>query len=193
MKRILFAALLVMVFAVSASAQTYQKFGIKGGLNIFKFYGDDVGDVDHLTSYAIGFSYSYGFNELFALEPELYYSKKGWKIEELKMQEGYIEIPVLFKVNFPIAGSDWKPKLFAGPYLAFLIGAKLGELDVKDQLNSSDAGLVIGAGVDLEAIAGMQSLSFDFRYSIGFTKVTADDSEAFNNGFQFLLGYGYSL
>jgi opacity protein-like surface antigen len=196
MKRILFTALLVMVLAASASAQSYQqpyqKFGIKGGLNIFKYYGNDVGDVGSLTSYAMGFSYSYHFNELFALGPELFYSKKGWKIDELKMQEGYVEIPVLFKVSFPIAGSEWKPNLSAGPYLAFLIGAKLGEVDVKDQLNSTDAGLVVGAGVDLEAVAG-QSLSFEFRYSIGFTKVMADDTEAFNNGFQFLLGYGYSM
>ncbi len=193
MKRIILTALLVMVFAACASAQQpYQKFGIKGGLNMFKFYGDDVGDVDYLTSYAIGFSYSYNFSELFALEPELYYSKKGWKIGDIKMQEGYVEIPVLFKVSFPGTGRDWKPNLCAGPYVAFLVGAKLGETDVKDQLNSTDAGLVVGAGVDIEAVAE-QSLSLEFRYSIGFTKVTADDSEAFNNGFQILLGYGYSL
>lgn len=192
MRRILFTALLVMLVAASVSAQTSQKFGIKGGLNIFKFYGDDVGDVDYLTSYALGFSYSYNFSELFALQPELFYSKKGWKNDVIKLQEGYVEIPVLFKVSFPITGQAWKPNLYAGPYLAFLIGAKLGEEDVKDQLNSTDAGLVVGAGVDVAAIAE-QSLSLDFRYSIGFTKVTADGGEAFNNGFQILLGFGYSL
>ena len=197
MKRILVVLVVLMMFAVSASAQSSKALGIKGGVNLFKPYGDDVISIDYYTSFAVGVFYYHAFSEIFVLQPELYYSVKGGKEtggSVLKLS--YIDIPVLLKFNLPLEGKSWAPNLYAGPYLAFLMGADVDGHDVKDNFSSTDFGLVIGAGADFHLSEGKHLLELDFRYSMGFTKIyDADqqDIEAFNNGFQFLLGFGFSL
>jgi hypothetical protein len=197
MKRILVVLVVLMMFAVSASAQSSKALGIKGGVNLFKPYGDDVVSIDYYTSFAVGVFYYHAFSEIFVLQPELYYSVKGGKEtggSVLKLS--YIDIPVLLKFNLPLEGKSWAPNLYAGPYLAFLMGADVDGHDVKDYFSSTDFGLVVGAGADFHLSEGKHLLELDFRYSMGFTKIyDADqqDIEAFNNGFQFLLGFGFSL
>jgi len=188
-----------MALATAASAQESSKYlGIKGGLNMFKLYGDDVEDAKSLYSFAIGGFITYNFNEMFALQPEIYYSVKGAREEtvagDIDLKLGYIDIPILLKVKLPMEGKSWSPNLYAGPYFAFLLSADLEGLDVKDDTKSTDLGLVVGAGIDFMLSEGMRALNLDFRYSIGFTKLDdAGDAEVFNNGFQFLVGYGFSL
>ncbi len=199
MKRIIVIAFVIMAFATAASAQESSKcLGIKGGLNMFKLYGDDVEDAKYLYAFTIGGFFTCNLNEMFALQPEIYYSVKGAKEEttagDIDLKLGYIDIPVLFKVKFPLEGKNWSPNLYAGPYFAFLLSADLEGYDVKDQTKSTDLGLVVGAGFDVKLKEGAQTLNFDFRYSIGFTKLDEEgEAEVFNNGLQFLLGYGFSL
>ncbi len=136
MKRILVILVVVMMFAVSASAQSEKAFGLKGGVSMFKPYGDDVTDANYHTDYAIGVFYYHPFSEIFVLQPELYYSVKGGKGEDEGVEEtlrlSYIDIPVLLKFNLPLEGKSWAPNLYAGPYLAFLMGADVDGTDVKD-------------------------------------------------------------
>jgi hypothetical protein len=197
MKRILVVLVVLMMFAVSASAQSSKALGIKGGVNLFKPYGDDVVSIDYYTSFAVGVFYYHAFSEIFVLQPELYYSVKGGKeTGDSVLKLSYIDIPVLLKFNLPLEGKSWAPNLYAGPYLAFLMGADVDGHDVKDYFSSTDFGLVVGAGADFHLSEGKHLLELDFRYSMGFTKIyDADqqDIEAFNNGFQFLLGFGFSL
>ncbi len=201
MKRIVVIAFVIMAIAATASAQESSKcLGIKGGLNMFKVYGDDVADdvVSYLYGFAVGGFFTYNINETFALQPELYYSMKGWKLEagteETDVKFGYIDIPVLIKVNIPLEGKSFAPNMFAGPYMAFNMSADIEGEDFKDEIKSTDFGLVVGAGVDVMLKEGVQMLTFDFRYSIGFAKLDDEgEAESFNNGFQFLLGYGFSL
>jgi hypothetical protein len=201
MKRFLVAAVLVLALASTASAQSPNKLGIKGGLNMFKPYGDDVMDVDYYTSFAIGGFYAREVSEIFVLQPEIYYSVKGG-IEndedgESTLKLSYIDIPVLLKFNLPIKDRNWAPNLYAGPYLAFLMGADVDGNDVKDFFKSTDFGLVVGAGIDFRLGEGKNLLNLDFRYSMGMTKIydlgDEFEVEAYNNGFQFLLGYGFSI
>lgn len=199
MKRIIVIAFVIMALATAASAQESSKYlGIKGGLNMFKLYGDDVEDAKSLYSFAIGGFITCNFNEMFALQPEIYYSIKGAREEtvagDIDLKLGYIDIPILLKVKLPKEGKSWSPNLYAGPYFAFLLSADLEGFDVKDDTKSTDIGLVVGAGIDFMLSEGMRALNLDFRYSVGFTKLDdAGDAEVFNNGFQFLVGYGFSL
>jgi hypothetical protein len=197
MKRILVTAILILAFTASVSAQSYDRLGLKAGVNMFKLYGDDAEDLDYLTSFAFGGYYCHGFSDVFALQPELYYSMKGTSESEvitIDLKEGYIEIPVLLKVNFPMEGKSWSPTLFAGPYMAFLMSAKLEDIDVKDEVAGTDFGLVVGGGFDFGLSEGQQILSLDVRYSMGFTKIDEEgEADVMNNGFQLLLGFGFSL
>ena len=197
MKRILVTIFLIVVLTTSVSAQSYNRLGLKAGVNMFQWYGDEVEGLDYLTSFAFGAYYCHGFSDVFALQPELYYSIKGVSYSEIltiDVKQGYIEIPVLLKVNFPLEGKSWSPNLFAGPYMAFLMSAKIEDVDVKDEFAGTDFGLVVGGGFDFGLSEGQQTLSLDIRYSVGFTTLDEEgDEEAMNNGFQFLVGFGFSL
>ena len=94
MKRIIVIAFVIMALATAASAQESSKYlGIKGGLNMFKLHGDDVEDAKSLYSFAIGGFITYNFNEMFALQPEIYYSVKGARAEtvagDIDLKLGY--------------------------------------------------------------------------------------------------------
>ncbi len=197
MKRLLILAFVMIALTASASAQSSNTLGLKAGLNMFKYYGDDAGSVDNLTAFAFGAYFCHSFSEVIAIQPELYYSGKGASESEvltIEMKQGYLEIPVLFKVNFPLEGKSWSPTLFAGPYLAFLMSAKLEDIDVKELFADTDFGLIVGGGFDFGLSEGAQTLSLDVRYSMGFTKLDeAGVAEVFNNGFQFLVGFGFDL
>jgi opacity protein-like surface antigen len=100
------------------------------------------------------------------------------------------------KLNLPVEGKSWVPNIYAGPYLAFMLGADIDGNDVKDAFKSTDFGLVVGVGLDFKLSEGNRMLELDFRYSMGITKIYDFDDldiKAFNNGFQFLLGYGFSM
>jgi len=197
MKRLLTVLVLTAALAVPASAQSPQMFGIKGGLNLFNLYGNDAEQVSYRTGFAIGAQYSYRFSEIFALQPELYYSIKGTKNSEnsdLKLKLSYIDIPVLFRVTLPVDSDRWSPGIYAGPYLAFLASASLNDTDVKDNVKGTDYGLVVGAAFDFPISGGKQTVTLDFRYSVGFAKTDKEgDSEVYNTGFQFLLGFGFNM
>ena len=197
MKRILIAAFVIIALTASVSAQSTNTLGLKAGVNMFKWYGDEVEGLDYLTSFAFGGYFNHGFSKVFSLQPELYYSIKGTSesnIITIDVKQGYIDIPVLLKVNFPLEGKSWSPNLYAGPYVAFLMSAKVEDIDIKDELASTDFGLVVGGGFDFGLSEGKQTLSLDFRYSMGFTKLDeAGEAEVMNNGFQFLVGFGFSL
>jgi hypothetical protein len=197
MKKLGIISLLILAAAFPASAESPHVFGVKGGLNLFNVYGGDVEEATYRTGFAIGAAYSYSFNRVFALQPELYYSVKGTKNEEddeIKLKEGYIDVPVLFRVSFPVKSSSWSPGIYAGPYLALLMNADVAGEDVKDLYNSVDYGLVVGGTIDFKLSGGDQVLGFDFRYSVGFASIDElQIAEIYNNGFQFLLGYGFGL
>jgi len=116
-----------------------------------------------------------------SIQPELLYVQKGAKIDtgfdevDSKVHIDYIEIPVLLKASFG-AGSA-KPNLFVGPAIGILMSAKvktsvegvdlgdLAEVDMKDELNSMDLGLVIGGGVDIG------KMLLEVRYEIGLSNL----------------------
>ena len=124
MKRFLILAAVMMLFAGSAFAQSSKYIGFKGGLNIFKPYGDDVVDAKSYYAFAAGGFYTHIFNEVFVIQPEVYYSVKGGKQpdegEESTLKLSYIDIPVLLKVNFPMEEKSWAPNLYAGVTLKFV-------------------------------------------------------------------------
>lgn len=127
--------LIVAFFVTYVSAQGIVTKGLKGGLNLANVSGDDVEDTDSRLGFAIGGFIAYSINEQFSLQPEIYYTSKGFKLKEKGSEsdvdyevsysgEGsvslnYLEIPVLgvFAVTKNI-------NLFAGPYLDIYLNGK---------------------------------------------------------------------
>lgn len=199
-----FALAVVLIFALaifSTSAIAQEKApmtkGIKVGFNMAKFTGDDASYDDgngtmvepkFKTGFAFGGFLGFELGEAVTLQPELLYTMKGVKYEELgvtiKGKSTYLEVPVLIKYGFTTAGST-KPNLYFGPYMAFElssdvegeIGGMSAEVEVGNT-KSTDFGLVIGGGLDFAA--GSSTVVIDFRYSLGLTKLAGDEVEPLN-------------
>ncbi len=162
-------ALGVVLMAGPAVAQ--MGFGIKGGLNFAEF--SDIETIDTLDeleteskSDFVGGVYVKFPIGVFRLQIEGLYSRKGGEGQynndglgtaPWETQLTYVEIPVLLKYEFPT--SVLKPFLYGGGSIAFLMEAEKRNqtfdtdwVDIKDDLKSTDYGLVVGAGIEIIGI-----------------------------------------
>lgn len=174
-------------------------FGFMGGLNLANFAGDDVENNKAKLCFGGGIFMNFPMSELISLQPELLYMNKGAKMDiadDAGIRMSYIDIPVLVKFTVQTGGA-FAPSFFAGPYLGFNLSAESyyedEEFDIKDQVKSTDAGLVFGCGFDYAMCKG--NLIFDARYALGLTSLddTADEDDVTNTGVIFMVGYGFNL
>ena len=178
---VLCAALLV---AANAEAKKYA--GVKGGVNMGDFGGDDAPDNSSTrTGFSGGAFYGLGINDQFDVRGEVNYVQKGAEGEVMAddgdIHDGiykldYVEIPVLFVANFPV-GEKFGLSLFAGPTFAFNTTAEVeipshNETEELDNVKGFDFGAAIGGGVEYKLSSF--SIIADVRYSLGASSVSED-------------------
>lgn len=198
MKKFLFLLFLVPVF--SASCQWGG--GLKAGLNIANFMGDDADGSDPRIGYHIGGYMTKSISEQITFQPELLISSVGSKTKESGTDpdlgdysiEGnaaltYITLPVMFVFNL-----NETINLQAGPQLGFLMAAKLkydiesdfidmsGTEDVKEQFKPIDFGVNVGIGATFGLINAA------LRYNLGLAEI-GEDTSLKNSVIQISLGY----
>lgn len=195
MKRaILVLTIFVLLLAVTNAGVSggLSAKGIKGGLNMANLTGDDMDEAESKMVYAAGIFAVLDINENLGLRPEVLYSLKGAKMEATEggvdykssINMTYIDIPVLLQYSIPMDGS-LKPCLFAGPSIGILMGAKWKieaggeemEEDIKDDIKSTDLGLVVGAGLSLT-----DKISVDVRYSTSLSDISDDSGNEGESG-----------
>ncbi len=211
--------LLVLALALCVSAQetTAKKmaFGIQGGLGFANASGDsakaDPGETKKMRMGFLGGGFvEFKLGDKFALRPELMYVQKGVKYEadagdgKLTVKVDYLELPLLFAWAPEMQGK-MQASIFAGPYAAMLMGAKLkgegftgvdsifnAEEDVKDSTKSVDFGLTFGAGFGYK-VSPKGELFFNVRYDYGMTKIDdhAEPSDIKSNLFAVVIGYKF--
>lgn len=181
------------VFAQTATGITGK--GVKVGLNMAKATGGDVGDgAKTYMGFAVGGYITYAFSDMFAVQPELQYTMKGTKYDvggtTSKVKLSYIEIPILAKILLS-GGEKIKPSFYIGPGIGFLMSAKAEDVDIKDNMKSTDLGLIGGVGADY--LMGAHKITFDLRYEAGLTKLddTAAKADIKNSAFSILVGFGF--
>ena len=201
---------LVLGAAIAMSSLTFaQQFGVKGGMNVSSI-SKDGGLSD--TSSKIGFNAGVFMNaplgQNFSIQPEILYNDLGSKVtfgandqNSYSTNLGYIAVPVMFQYNAT-------PEFYleAGPQFSFLVNANSKLKDgnnnatvndwsktEKDNLNSFDFGLGLGAGYYFTP-----QLAITARYVAGMTKIGKDDnvfgrpySDSKNNNFQVGLAYKF--
>lgn len=200
---------LPLALLIAAPLQAQTTIGVKGGINIADIDTniEDLPDVlDSKTGFVGGGFVTLGLGSLFAVQPELLYSQKGFKAEEgmLSAQLGtnYIEIPVLLKAQFRLA--MLRPAIYAGPVASFETSCNLDVVGVSVDCDDdegfvdrkkNDWGAVFGANVDL--ILGSITLILDGRYQLGLTNLAdapdLPDEEAKNRVWQIMAGVGFTL
>lgn len=205
MKKLVLSAAVAVMGVVGMNAQNVNtealQLGVRAGLNMSNLNGDMAEDLDtkSLTGYHVGLFTEIPVAPRFSVQPEVIYSTQGAKFEsalgdtELKTQ--YLNVPVLAK--FYIADGF---NLQAGPQIGFLTGAEQefdgAEIDVQDNLKSTDFGVLLGAGYK-----SPMGLTIDARYNLGLSNIYDEDNamfeglgsdEEWKNGV-FQVGIGYQF
>jgi hypothetical protein len=203
---------LALLIAVPLQAQT--TIGVKGGINVANVSTDDP-DFEDLNESKTGFvggAYAnFGLGGVFAIQPELLYSQKGFKWKEFDVEPqfkvNYFEIPVLLKAQFPM--EMIRPAVYAGPVVSFETSCKLGfaqdEISADFDCDSTEAGAAdrktteFGAvfGANLDLFVGPVVLTVDGRYQLGLTDLNDNpdtpDESVKNKVWQFMAGVGFTL
>ncbi|MCB0497904.1 MAG: PorT family protein [Cyclobacteriaceae bacterium] len=183
MKKI-YVVLVAVLLVGSLSAQAQFKFGIKAGANFSKFSSTDPNvQAQNLTAWHGGLMAEIKL-PIIGIQADALYTQNGTKfdgsqaLQEIKST--YIQVPVVAKVYILKVLN-----IQAGPQFGFLTGAKDGEnVDIKDQLESSDLQIVFGAGLDLGP------LNAALRYNIGVKDINKDlvNYDLKNNAFTLSVG-----
>ncbi|MDP4272056.1 MAG: porin family protein [Bacteroidota bacterium] len=137
MKKTIFLILLSMLSVYSFA----QRFGVKAGINLASFYGDDSKGAKSIPGYHIGGVVEFPVNYDFSIQTELLLSKKGAKYAGILSSYGdipdindgirdydysdkplYIEVPINAVFNF----DSWTGRIViaVGPYFAIGVGGK---------------------------------------------------------------------
>ena len=207
--KILARIALPLALLIAAPLQAQTTIGVKGGINIANV-STNVEDIEDLAEAKTGFVggafVSFGLGSLFAIQPELLYSQKGFEASEglLEAQLGtnYIEIPVLLKAQFKLA--MLRPAIYAGPVVSFETSCNLdlpdGSVDCDDDEGFVDRKTTDWAaafGANLDFFLGPVTLIVDGRYQLGLTNLANDpdfpEEEVKSRVWQIMAGIGWTL
>ena len=175
--------MLTLLFSAPSLAQTVQG-GIKGGMSFSTLdgLGEVIGDLPQVNTesrinWVAGVFVKVNLGNFFAFQPEVLYVRKGAKLaatglftESITYNLNYIDIPLLARVQMSRGSGLY---FLAGPSIGLNVTAnaenEAGDTeDVKDGINTSDMGLVIGAGFDLAHIL------LEGRYTQGLSNIFKD-------------------
>ena len=166
-------ALFTIFGAIQTQAQekTPIKFGVTGGATFANFNDSEL-DTDANVGFSAGIFTRYYFPDSpISIQPEVLYSRKGAAGDDLEANLDYIEIPVLARFAF-VNDSDVTPNVYFGPYVAFNTNAEGSTsnftFNVEDAVNTTDAGVVVGADVEIS------QFTIGGRYSAGLIEVFED-------------------
>lgn len=215
MKKILLSLVAVVMVIAVANAQT--SFGVRAGANLANIGGDDTDDAKMKIGYHVGAYANIGLTDMFALEPGLFLSSKGYKVEESETEEfmgevmkyeyegksniTYLDIPVLARIS---TASGFN--VFVGPQFSFLLGNKYKEEETMstggvtetesdedsstEGMNKLDLGLALGVGYQLES-----GLNFNLGYDLGLSNINdfegSEDYKVHNRVIKISVGFNF--
>lgn len=178
---------LLVFFLIGIVATAQAQFGVRAGFSSANFSDTNF---DAKSGFHIGAYYSFGAGFI-SIEPGLQYSQKGYQGTEaatgksVDEQLGYIDIPVLFRVNLIPAVN-----IFAGPQASVLASSvyQLGDetFDSSEAIKGYDLGGVVGAQVKLPLGFNVQA-----NYDFGLSSLNYYDTEVKNQVFKVSLGYTF--
>ena len=190
--RSLLAAALLAAPALSPAAQAQTTFGLKAGLNVSDFTGDDA---PSNTDPRLGFSggvfatVPVGQSGLY-VQPEALYSMKGVDgggNSNTTLAVDYVEIPLLLGYAVPVTQSGLTLGAYAGPALGIKVRENLnggfGSANT-DAFKSTDVGAALGATL------GAGPFAIDGRYTLGLTNALDVNNGDLRNG-AFTIGAAY--
>ncbi len=171
-------ALLLCLCTTALTAQESISFGPILGANFAKVSTDGEADPEFNTGFVAGAQLTHSNINNWGVGGAILYSREGvdYQIagQETALNLTYLRIPIKGFIFFRDNENTFRPKLFFGPSLGFLMDAdfKSGdvELDVKDTYNTFDLGLTAGLGFNARIVEGTW-FNFDAGYTHGLLDV----------------------
>lgn len=200
MRKLITVTLLTLGLTAFSQEETIAsklKFGAKTGLNISSasvdlntngWGSDESYSTKSYTGFHLGFFAEYSINEKMKLQPELLFSRQGYK---LNFKDDYINDTNTYKLNYLAVPLMFKYNVIenlyaeAGLNMALLIGGEneyksvydasgtdndssetITE-DLPDNFNSLDLGMNIGASYNYN------KFMFSLRYTLGLTNLNS--------------------
>lgn len=196
MKKIFYSLALVAGLSSTAQAQRNVSLGLKAGASYSSFVGAQAGNSGGIAGVLVGAFANIGLSRMVAIQPEVLYSRKGERANDIpgdfSTRLQYIDVPVAFHVN--ANGLFFE----AGPQVGFLLAADEEYLnvttDIKSRTNSVDFGYLAGLGYQRKTGPGI-----GLRYNGGLRNVpkavtngvtTVQDNRR-NSAFQLYLTYSF--
>lgn len=172
---------LILFLSVSTTFLFAQGFGIgiKAGANFADVKREDI-NTSSITGFHAGAYLNLNFSEKWGITPEVLWSQQGSKFKTSDFKTDYVNVPVMLR----LMPTSWI-SLEAGPQFGFLINAKEGGVNIKNNYKNNDFGVAFGAGLHFPL-----GISAGARYVLGFNNISEVSSEDIKNRtFQVYVGW----
>jgi hypothetical protein len=179
-------------------------FGLKIGTGIGSFGGSEATGYSSRFGVNIGVTFRFFIRDFLVIQPELLYSQKNGAFYtsffsiplDYSYTIGYLEIPVLCKYRLMML-YDLLPFIYIGPVFSANLNASIkAEIEdieekgvIKDLVNESNYGIVIGGG--LEILLNNVSYTLEVKYDIGLKSVfvvDGDNKDIYHRVINFIFG-----
>lgn len=195
MKKLYITLAIVLAGAITIQAQdrdNKSSIGIKGGYNLSSVSFDGDSETEKLNGFHIGLYGESFIGEHFSIQPELLYSKQGYKIVDngvtYKQELDYINLPVMFKL-YPVKSFF----IEAGPQVGVSIAHKetfdagfvLYDTTKEFEPENFDWGVNLGAGFKTDS-----GVSLGIRHHLGQSDIYDEDKPK-NRVWQVYLGFDF--
>ena len=192
---ILIAVFTVFIFTSHTYAQGRASIGLKAGVNVANFYGEDAASSEMTFGFAGGGYIEMPVGGRISIRPEVLYSARGGKMRhsfagtdlKTKFDMNYLDVPVLAVMTFMDTY-----QVFAGPMWGFFLEGEAnsdselfgeGESDIdSDEVNSPQTGLMVGAGIRFG------SFNLEARYMLGLSQTFENDEQILDSDLKSGLG-----
>jgi outer membrane protein W len=188
---------LLLTNATLISAQTLSIGPMIGG-NVSTFTA--ISNNKGLIGLSLGGFANYSVNDHFGLGLKVMYAQLGtaFDVNSEHLRLDYVQVPITAVYYFGETGNQFRPKVFAGIYLAPLIkatnknGDELLGTDGKSAYNNFDFGGLIGAGFNYR-IQSRTWLNVDAGLTRGLTDVTKNTTNYQNMSFGINVGVSFPI
>jgi hypothetical protein len=209
MKRIKLSLIAAMLILVTTAANAQMSLGVKGGVNLANFYGDELSNKSVKPGFHIGILADYEFMYSSAIQTGLFFTTKGFRSKsagmsgDVKYRENlmYLQLPVHYAYKLDVSPGT-RVVFHAGPYMACGVGGSRkittgdfsGEWGNVDGIFGDghyrykrfDAGLGLGIGAEFGPIL------FDLGWDMGLVNISRSRNGNIKNQNAF-LSIGYKL
>ena len=199
MKKLKLTLIIVMI-AIAGAASAQVSLGIKGGVNMSNFWGDELTHKNAKVGFNAGIAADYAFLPDMSIQSGLFFTTKGFKYDsdilDYTQNLMYLQIPVHYAYKVTVTPGT-RIVFHGGPYVAYGVGGKtdvkVGTLNLPNsdvfgdgvaQYKRFDAGLGLGVGAEFGPIL------FDLGWDMGLVNISrASNGDVKNQNAYLSVGY----